>query len=520
MPEDNEKADELDVERQELTNGDDDNAFIMKEELTYRPDVLPELQPRWRDAIPQVAASCVAHSIVIQAGVSMAYSAVLLPQLEEPGSVPTATKDQSSWIASLVTIGTLVGSLVTGPLMDRLGRRTTCQLSCVPLVVAWIMVGLAQSVEVLYVGRLLAGMGGGLSTVALVYVSEVSYPNIRPMLLCLNSVFVSFGILLTCILAQWFTWREMAIWFGVMAVATFVALWLLPESPHWLATYKQKRREHMEDAVRWLNRNPQRYQQELKSLMETVQQRSQNEKERSQWYKMRSKSVLAPSVVKPVLILLFIFLFQQLSGGYVVIFYAVHVFQMVGGTFGAGFDEYDALVFLGLIRFVMSVITAVASRKYGRRPLTILSGLGMCISTLIVGVYMHVKPIQYTGGFTNMRNSTEVMAPTEEEHWTCVVCVLLYVCFCSLGVLVIPWTLIGELLPIQIRGVGGGVMVGIAYALMFGVVKSFPFVLDVTGAQGIFFFFSLMSLSGVAFVYVFLPETLGKSLQEIEDYFK
>lgn len=168
----------------------------------------------------------------------------------------------------------------------------------------------------------------------------------------------------------------------------------------------------------------------------------------------------------------------------------------------------------------MSIVAAIASRRFGRRPLTILSGLGMCITTLIVGIYLHIDPVEYAGGFINSENSTEILITTETEHWTCVVFVLLYVCFCSLGVLVIPWTLIGELLPIQIRGIGGGFMVGIAYILMFGVVKSFPFALDVTGAEGIFFFFSFMSLAGVAFVYIFLPETMGKTLQEIEDYFK
>jgi SP family facilitated glucose transporter-like MFS transporter 8 len=93
--------------------------------------------------------------------------------------------------------------------------------------------------------------------VALVYVSEVSHPKIRPMLLCLNSVFVSTGILLTCILAQWFMWREMTIWFGTLAALSCLATWILPESPHWLASYKQKKRESVLAAVRWLNRNPQ-----------------------------------------------------------------------------------------------------------------------------------------------------------------------------------------------------------------------------------------------------------------------
>lgn len=97
----------------------------------------------------------------------------------------------------------------------------------------------------------------GLSTVALVYVSEVSNPKIRPMLLCLNSVYVSFGILLTCILAQWFLWRGMAVWFGALAALSFLALWFLPESPHWLATYREKEGGSIEASVRWLNRHPQ-----------------------------------------------------------------------------------------------------------------------------------------------------------------------------------------------------------------------------------------------------------------------
>lgn len=70
----------------------------------------------------------------------------------------------SNFTASLVTIGTLIGSLVTGPLMDRLGRKTTCQLSCLPLAAAWVLVCLAQSVGMLYVGRLLSGVGGGKCT--------------------------------------------------------------------------------------------------------------------------------------------------------------------------------------------------------------------------------------------------------------------------------------------------------------------------------------------------------------------
>jgi Sugar (and other) transporter. len=168
----------------------------------------------------------------------------------------------------------------------------------------------------------------------------------------------------------------------------------------------------------------------------------------------------------------------------------------------------------------MSIIAAIASCRFGRRPLIILSGLGMCMTTLIVAIYLLINPAEYTGGFRNLENSTDNVTSTESQHWICIVCILLYVCFGSLGVLVIPWTLIGELLPIKVRGIGSGFMVGVAYILMFSVVKSFPFALSLIGTVGIFFFFSFMSLAGVAYVYKFLPETLGKPLQEIEEYFK
>lgn len=90
----------------------------------------------------------------------------------------------------------------------------------------------------------------------------------------------------------------------------------------------------------------------MNTLMEAAQQ-TRNRRNEGRGLKFLSNSIFVPSTLKPVVILLFIFLFQQLSGGYVVIFYAVNVFKVVGGNFGSGFDEYDTLVFLGLIRFVV-----------------------------------------------------------------------------------------------------------------------------------------------------------------------
>lgn len=220
---------------------------------------------------------------------------------------------------------------------------------------------------------------------------------------------------------------------------------------------------------------------------------------------------MSPNVYKPIVILFLLFLLQQLSGCYVIIFYALSVFREMGGTFGKGFDENSALVMLGIIRFVISILTVFCSRKYGRRMLCILSGIGMTISMFLSGMYMHFTILYDQNG-----NVEETMA---DQKWLLLFFVLSYICTSSFGFISIPWTLIGELLPVSIRGIGGGLMVSFAYIMMFAVVKSYPYILKSTSIEGIFFFFSFTSLIGTAFVYFFLPETLGKSFADIEEFF-
>lgn len=221
-----------------------------------------------------------------------------------------------------------------------------------------------------------------------------------------------------------------------------------------------------------------------------------------------------PTVYKPVIILLMLFLFQQLSACYAIIFYAVDLFREIGGHFEKGINEYIALVLLGSIRFVMAVISACISKYVGRRHLLIMSGMGMCFCSLIAGVYMYLTVIP-----PDELAKLHISKAKEDDNIP-LYCTLGYVCFSSLGYLVIPWTLIGEILPVKVRGKLGGVLVSIAYILMFGVVKVFPFVLDYIKIQCLFCIFSVINLCGACFVFFFLPETLGKSFKDIERYFK
>ncbi|EFA05013.1 facilitated trehalose transporter Tret1 [Tribolium castaneum] len=482
-----------------LEEGDEknDSALILTNEK-------PVYSIPWRSSLRQIVACCVAHSLVIQAGINMSFSAILLPQLNEKSSDIHISKSEASWIASIVAIALPAGSLIIGPLMDRFGRKTLCICTTIPFAISWIIHAAAKSVWHLYLARIIAGFSGGLTTVALVYVSEITHPNYRTMLLSLNSVFVSFGILFTCVLGLWFPWRVIATINCFLVLATLILLWFLPESPHWYTVFKNKP-DQAAKSLEWLYKDPQIFENQLRLLDTSAKNRR---KSRIDW------SFYKESVVyKPFFILFVIFVIQQLSCGYVIIFYAVDLFREIGGHFRNGLDEFVALVLLGSIRFVMSIISALISKRVGRRPLFFVSGLGQCLTSLVAGVYMYftVIPPDELAKLSIHKDKGDNIA---------LYCVLGYVCFSSLGYLVIPWTLIGELFPVKVRGVLGGLMVSIAYIFMFVAVKIFPFVLDLIKIQCVFYVMAVVNLCGVIFIFFFLPETLGKTFNDIEAYFK
>lgn len=292
----------------------------------------------------------------------------------------------------------------------------------------------------------------------------------------------------------------------------------MPESPHWLVVFKNENQSAAK-SLRWLYTNNELFESQYQKLIESRTSRTETGEtpdEKSPLLKMRTYLSIyrEPIVYKPLILLLFLFLFQQLSGAYAIIFYAVDLFREIGGNFKQGMNEYVALVLLGMIRFVMAIISAVISKYVGRRPLLFISGLGMCLCSLIAGIYMYLTVIP-----PDTFKSINVTKGKEDDNIP-LYCTLGYVCFSSLGYLVIPWTLIGDLLPVKVRGKLGGFLVSVAYIFMFAIVKIFPTLLNFLKIQCLFFILAVINLCGVCFIFFFLPETLGKSFSEIEKYFR
>lgn len=150
-----------------------------------------------------------------------------------------------------------------------------------------------------------------------------------------------------------------------------------------------------------------------------------------------------------------------------------------------------------------------------------ISGLGMALCTLVAGLYMQYTQMQIAY-YARTENPADDIDPAERHGNDAVVllCVLGYVSFCALGFMVIPWILVGELFSTQVKGKLSGVVIAAAYVMMFGVVKVFPFAMDWLGTQSLFFVLGTMSIAGVVYVFAYLPETFGRSFEQIERQFR
>jgi hypothetical protein len=196
------------------------------------------------------------------------------------------------------------------------------------------------------------------------------------------------------------------------------------------------------------------------------------------------------------------FFFQQFSGIFVVVFYAVSIVQETG----AHFDGYLATVLIGISRLVTTVAISFASRRYGRRALCNVSGMGMTLSIWALAVYLTL--------------SHDRIVSRGTYGWWPIVSLVVYILTSTVGFLTLPWAMIGEVFPARIRGPACGVTTCLAYLFSFVTVKLYPEMKRLWGNHGLFTFYTAMALAGTVCMYACLPETRDWSLDQIEEHFK
>lgn len=209
----------------------------------------------------------------------------------------------------------------------------------------------------------------------------------------------------------------------------------------------------------------------------------------------------SPGIWKPFIILVIFFAFQEGSGIYILLYYAVNLFESVG----IGINEYVASIIVASLRLIMSIVGFILIAHTGRKTLAVLSGLGLFLSMILAGTYEYI--------FSNTPSSMKPLT------WLPLVCVLAHVCVSMVGFLPLPWLMTSELFPLKVRGLMGGITTSIAHLLIFTSVKTYPNLLAIFKMAGVFWIFASCGFFGALFCYWFLPETKGKSLAEIEAEF-
>ena len=212
------------------------------------------------------------------------------------------------------------------------------------------------------------------------------------------------------------------------------------------------------------------------------------------------KHLMKKSSLVPFSIMLSFFFFQQFSGIFVVIYNAVGIMARSG----VKVDPFLGAVLIGIARFIASLLTAGVSRKFGRRIPSMISGIGMMI---------------FMGGLSLYLFLAEKGTVMADNGVVPVICMVMYIFTSTLGFLVIPFAMVGEVFPSKVKDILSGMTVAIGYLFSAITIKTYPDMEKLMNMHGVFLFFAIMSLIGAIFILLFLPETKGKTLREIEDMF-
>ncbi|CAN6572861.1 unnamed protein product [Malus baccata var. baccata] len=414
------------------------------------------------------------------------------------------TEVQEEVLVGILSIVSLFGSLGGGKTSDIIGRKWTMALAAVVFQAGAATMTLAPSFEILMVGRLLAGIGIGFGgMVAPVYIAEISPTIDRGSLTSFPEIFINLGILLGYVsnyafsgLPAHINWRIMLAVGITPSIFTGFALFVIPESPRWLVL--QNRVDEARSVLMKTNENESEVEDRLNEILAAADNSSAGKYEE----KSVTSELMSPSPsLRWMLITGFgIQCFQQITGIDATVYYSPEIFQEAGVK-----DKQNVLaatVAVGVTKTVFIMVAILLIDKLGRKPLLYISTIGMTICLFSLAFTLSVLGKGQFG----------------------VVMAILSVCgnvaFFSVGIGPVCWVLTSEIFPLRLRAqaaalgaVGNRVCSGL-------VAMSFLSVSNAISFGGTFFIFSAVSALSVAFVYTFVPETKGKSLEQIELLFQ
>lgn len=398
----------------------------------------------------------------------------------------TLTTWMKEFIVSSVLLGAMIGSLCSGHLTDRYGRRRIILIISSMFILGTFVASLAPNVEAIVLGRFCIGIAIGIgSYTAPLYIAEIAPTHLRGGLVSLNQLAITIGIMCSYFINYAFT-NIQGSWRFMFAIGLFPAILLgigmlfLPESPRWLV--KQRMSAKAKETLRYLRRT-QQVDQELTEI------------ERSLQVQEAALSEIFAPWIRPALFLgIMLGFLQQVTGINTIIYYAPTIFQMTG--FHAG-SSILATVGIGIVNVTSTIFAVFYLDRIGRRPLLLAGLVGMCASLIALSLafqWEHSSLLQ----------------------WAAVMSTFVYViCFAfSLGTML--WLIVSEIFPLEVRGAAMSIAVFSGWFWNFAVSSTFLSLLNALGPTQTFLLYAFMCIIGFIFCYYKVPETNGITLEQIE----
>ncbi|KFV15740.1 Solute carrier family 2, facilitated glucose transporter member 6, partial [Pterocles gutturalis] len=385
--------------------------------------------------------------------------------------------------------------------------------SALPSAAGYALMAGAQGFGMLLLGRVLTGFAGGVTSASIpVYISEISHPGVRGMLGACPQLMAVLGSLILYALGKYLglvlDWRWLAVAGEVPVLAMIVLLCFMPNSPRFLLS--QGKEDEAMASLCWLRGKDTDYAQEYEQIKDSVRKQSQ---------RVSCAEIKDPFIYKPLLIAVGMRFLQQLSGVTCVLVYLQPIFKKTSVILE---PEYDAAL-VGLVRLFSVAIAAVSMDKAGRKILLFVSAGVMLVSNLTMGLYILFVPPSQNSTIANKTLGRSAQGssalPSGLRSLNSLTLALLPAGY-AMGWGPITWLLMSEILPLKARGVASGLCVVVSWLTAFTLTQFFLRVVGAFGLEVPFLFFAVICAGNILFTGCCVPETKGRSLEQIEAFFR
>ncbi len=397
----------------------------------------------------------------------------------------------TGWAASCALVGCMVGAMFAGPISDRLGRKKVLMISGIAFAVSSLGIIIPLILDWFIFFRIIGGIGIGIaSMLAPMYISEIAPPAIRGRLVSIYQLGIVIGILLiyfvNAAIAGMYdeTWNINEGWrwmFGsgiIPSIIFIILLFTVPESPRWLA--QENRWNEAEDILSKVSGG-----YDVKAELQEI-------RDSFEMQQVSFSKLLKPGLRTALVIGVILSILSQVTGINVIMYYAPEIFKATGDGSSSALLQ---TVLVGGINVLMTIVAIRYVDRLGRRKLLLIGAAGMAICLALIGYAFYTNNVQGYGVLIG---------------------ILAYISFFAISLGPLTFVVVSEIFPTHIRGRAMSVAIFFLWLSVYVVSQTFPMLLEAIGSSYTFWIYMVMSVIAFLFVWYVVPETKGKSLEEIE----